>query len=65
MIKDTAVQTAKAIAGLVNTGNSNNIDVYVYLGEKEIIEKTTKQVVKSVGRSTNNYKKSKGGLAFG
>lgn len=65
MIKDTAIQTAKAIAGLVTSGNSNNIEVHVFLGEKEIIEKTTKQVVKSVGRSTNNYKKSKGGLAFG
>ncbi len=65
MIKDTAIQTAKAIAGLVTSENSHNIEIHVFLGEKEIIEKTTKQVVKSVGRSTNNYKKSKGGLAFG
>ena len=65
MIKDTAIQTAKAIAGLVTSENSNNIEIHVFLGEKEIIEKTTKQVVKSVGRSTNNYKKSKGGLTFG
>lgn len=65
MIKDTAIQTAKAIAGLITNDNSNNIEVYVYLGEKEIIDKTTKQVVKSIGRSTNNYKKNKGGLALG
>ena len=65
MIKDTAIQTAKAIAGLINNDNSNNIELHVYLGDKEIIDKTTKQVVKSVGRSTNNYRKGKGGLAFG
>lgn len=65
MIKDTAVQTAKAIAGLINNDNSNNIELHVYLGDKEIIDKTTKQVVKSVGRSTNNYRKGKGGLALG
>lgn len=65
MIKDTAIQTAKAIAGLINNDNSNNIELHVYLGDKEIIDKTTKQVVKSVGRSANNYRKGKGGLAFG
>ncbi|WP_207733813.1 phage tail tape measure protein [Clostridium sp. 1001275B_160808_H3] len=65
MIKDTAIQTAKAIAGVINNDSSNNIELHVYLGDKEIIDKTTKQVVKSVGRSTNNYRKGKGGLAFG
>lgn len=65
MIKDTAIQTAKAVAGLVANQGDNNIEVYVYLGDKEIIEKTTKQVVRAVGRSTNNYRKSKGGLVFG
>lgn len=65
MIKDTAIQTARSIAGLINNDNSNNIELHVYLGDKEIIDKTTKQVVKSVGRSTNNYRKGKGGLAFG
>lgn len=64
MIKDTAIQTAKAIAGLINNDNSNNIELHVYLGDKEIIDKTTKQVVKSVGRSTNNYRKGKGGLGY-
>ena len=38
--------------------------LHVYLGDKEIIDKTTKQVVKSVGRSTNNYRKGKGGLGY-
>ena len=64
MIKDTAIQTAKAIAGLINNDNSNNIELHVYLGDKEIIDKTTKQVVKSVGRSANNYRKGKGGLGY-
>lgn len=64
MIKDTAMQTAKAILGL-NSNEDTNVVVNVYLDGKDIKSQTTKEVIKTINRSTNNYRKGKGGLAFG
>ncbi|MGG7057614.1 phage tail tape measure protein [Clostridium tertium] len=64
MIKDTALQTAKAILGSLDNANGETV-VNIYLDGKQIKDYTTKEVIKTINRSTNNYKKGKGGLAFG
>lgn len=64
IIKDTALQTAKAIVGLGGSSDSN-IQVNVYVDGKGLKNETTKEVIKTINRSTNNYRKGKGGLAFG
>lgn len=64
MIKDTAIQTAKAILGSMDNTNGETV-VNVYFDGKQIKDYTTKEVIKTINRSTNNYRKGKGGLAFG
>lgn len=64
MIKDTAIQTAKAILGSLDNTNGETV-VNIYLDGKQIKDYTTKEVIKTINRSTNNYRKGKGGLAFG
>ena len=64
MIKDTAIQTAKAILGSLDNTNGE-IVVNIYLDGKQIKDYTTKEVIKTINRSTNNYRKGKGGLVFG
>ena len=62
MIKDTALETAKAILGL-NSNDDTNVVVNVYLDGKDIKSQTTKEVLKTINRNTNNYRRSKGGIA--
>ena len=64
MIKDTAIQTAKAILGSIDNTNGETV-VNIYLDGKQIKDYTTKEVIKTINRSTNNYRKGKGGLAVG
>ena len=64
IIKDTALQTAKAIVGLGGS-NDSNIQVNVYLDGKDIKSQTTKEVIRTINRSANNHRRGKGGLAFG
>ena len=64
MIKDTAMQTAKAILGTLNTTDGETV-VNVYIDGKQLKADTTKEVIKTINRSANNYRKGKGGLAFG
>ena len=64
MIKDTAMQTAKAILGTLNTTDGETV-VNVYIDGKQLKADTTKEVIKTINRSTSNYRKGKGGLAFG
>lgn len=64
MIKDTAMQTAKAILGSLDTTNGETV-VNIYLDGKQLKDYTTKEVIKTINRGTNNYRKSKGGLVYG
>lgn len=64
MIKDTAMQTAKAILGSLDTTNGETV-VNIYLDGKQLKDYTTKEVIKTINRGANNYRKSKGGLVFG
>lgn len=64
IIRDTALQTAKAIFGL-NSNEDTNVVVNVYLDGKDIKSQTTKEVIKTINRNNKDYKKSKGGIAFG
>lgn len=45
--------------------SDTSIAVSVNLDGKDIKAQTTKEVIKTINRSTNNYRKGKGGLAFG
>lgn len=57
------------IKGIVDNSSGENIVVYLTnvtkLDEEVISEKTTKKVIKRISKSTNNYKKGKGGFAYG
>ena len=48
-----------------NNISDTNIAVNVNLDGKDIKAQTTKEVIKTINRSTNNYRKTKGGLALG
>ena len=61
MIKDTAMQTAKAILGL-NNNSTGDIAVQVYIGNDQIDKFVTEKVIKKMDRSTSNYRIGKGGL---
>lgn len=64
MIKDTAMQTAKAILGLNNNNSTGDIAVQVYIGNDQIDKFVTEKVIKKMDRSTSNYRIGKGGLGF-
>lgn len=64
MIKDTALKTAKALLGELNNADGEVI-VNVYVGGKELKSDITKEVIKTVNRSSKNYSKTKGVMAFG
>ena len=64
MIKDTAMQTAKAILGLNNNNGTGDIAVQVYIGNDQIDKFVTEKVIKKMDRSTSNYRIGKGGLGF-
>ena len=57
------------IKGIVDNSSGENIVVYLTnvtkLDEEVISEKTTKKVIRKISKSTNNYKKGKGGFAYG
>ncbi|WP_291671150.1 phage tail tape measure protein [Clostridium sp.] len=57
------------IKGIVDNSSGENIVVYLTnvtkLDEEVISEKTTKKVIKRISKSTKNYKKGKGGFAYG
>lgn len=61
MIKDTAMQTAKAILGLNNNNGTGDITVQVYIGNDQIDKFVTEKVIKKMDRSTSNYRIGKGG----
>lgn len=63
MIKDTALKTAKALLGELNNADGEII-VNVYVGGKELKSDITKEVIKTVNRSSKNYSKTKGVMAF-
>ena len=58
------MQTAKAILGSLDTTNGETV-VNIYLDGKQLKDYTTKEVIKTINRGTNNYRKSKGGLVYG
>ena len=64
MIKDTALKTAKALLGELNNADGEVI-VNVYVGGKELKSDITKEVIKTVNRSSKNYSITKGVMAFG
>lgn len=64
MIKDTAMQTAKAILGLNNNNSTGDIAVQVYIGNDQIDKFVTEKVIKKMDRSTSNYRIGKGGIRF-
>lgn len=57
------------IKGIVDNSSGENIVVYLTnvtkLDEEVISEKTTKKVIRKISKSTNNYKKGKGGFTYG
>lgn len=57
------------IKGIVDNSSRENIVVYLTnvtkLDEEVISEKTTKKVIRKISKSTNNYKKGKGGFTYG
>lgn len=67
-INNALVEMSKTIQEL-KVNNDREVVLYAtnnsYLDSKLIANETTKQVIKTINRSTTNYKKGKGGLALG
>ncbi|MGG7142487.1 phage tail tape measure protein [Clostridium nigeriense] len=57
------------IKGIVDSSSDKDIVIYITnvteLDGEVISEKTSKKVIKKISKGTNNYRKSKGGLALG
>lgn len=64
MVEDTAMRTARAMLESMDTSNGEVI-VNVYLEGRQIKDYTRRDVIKSINRSSKNYKKAKGVPAFG